>query len=790
MNFLKKLFTLAAAVLITSTVFAQLSDQQVIEQLKQYQTAGMTQEQIIADLASKGVTREQMERLKAQYDASTATQAGTVATPQNRTREQSAEGSDKVIVVKETAAKSPNDIYGRDLFSSKNLTFQPNLNLPTPENYELGAGDEIIVDIWGNSELTFRQSISSEGNISVPNIGPIFLNGLQIKDASVKIRRAFSRIYSDLSSNSPRTFIKISLGNIRSIQVNIMGEVVLPGTYTLSSFASVFHALYSAGGINEIGSLRDIKVYRAGKQVSNIDIYEYLLKGNNSSDITLREGDIVRVEPFKKRAQITGVVKRPMIYEMKENETLITLIEYAGGFLSSAYKKNVQLTRQGITEMKAYTIESVDFSNFELKDGDVATVGNILGIYENSVSISGAVFRAGAYAIDSGLKTLKELITIAEGTKEDAFLSRALLYRENKDLTITVESIDLTKLFSGEIADITLRKNDRLYIPSITELQDALVVTLTGEVKRPASYPYAKNMSIEDLILQGGGPLESASLARIDVSRRIKNPMSTTQTDIQSESFSFTLERGLIISGEKNFILQPFDIVNVRRSPGYEVQQNVNIRGEVVFAGAYPKIKRDERLSSFIQRAGGLTSSAYAVGARLTRTMNADETAMSEAALKLTRNRKQDSISVESLNIGTTYNVGINLVKALAKPGSDDDIVLREGDIIDIPILSSVVKISGAVMYPNAVTYIKGMTIGDYIENAGGYSFRAKKSKVYVLYMNNKVSKGLGSTIEPGCEIIVPMRPDTKGATFSDIAGVSSVVISIVTLLSIMVRYL
>lgn len=774
MNFFKRLLNTSIVLLISAVAFAQLSDQQVIEQLKQYKTAGMTQEQVLADLASKGVTKEQLERIKAQYDASTAVQTGTVVTPENRTREQATEGSDKIVVVKETSVKKPNDIFGRDLFSSKNLTFQPNINLPTPENYQLGAGDEIIVDIWGNSELTFRQKISPEGNINVPNIGPIFLNGMQIKEASVRIRKAFSRIYSDLSSSNPGTFIKISLGNIRSIQVNIMGEVVLPGTYTLSSFASVFHALYSAGGINDIGSLRDIKVYRNGKVVSDIDIYEYLLKGNNSEDITLREGDIVKVEPYKKRVQIVGVVKRPMIYEMKESETLVTLIEYAGGFESSAYKKNVRLTRKGVSELKVYTVESVDFNSFVLKDGDAVAVDNILGKYENRVEISGAIFRPGAYAIESGIKTLKELINMAEGPKEDAFLSRALLYRENADLSTTVESIDLTKLLSGEIPDIALRKNDRLYIPSINELRDELFVTLAGEVKRPNNYPYAKNMSIEDLILQGGGLLESASRARIDVSRRIKNPMSKTESPVQSEVFSFSLEKGLIITGDKEFTLQPFDIVTVRRSPGYEIQQNVTIQGEILFGGLYPKTKRDERISSIVQRAGGMTSSAYIQGARLTRVMNADEKARLEATLKLARTGAKDSIKIDSLDIGSTYYVGIDLTKAMANPGGDEDIVLREGDIIDVPTLNGTVKISGAVMYPNAVTYMKGMKIGNYISNAGGYAFRASKSKVFVVYMNGKVSKGLASHIEPGCEIIVPLKPEKKGASLGEILGLAT----------------
>ena len=780
MNSFRKLLNTSVLLLITVAAIAQLSDQQVIEQLKSYKSAGMTQEQILVDLAGKGVTKAQLERLKAQYDASMAAGTDTTATRAGRTREQT--GMDKVFAGKEIRMADPNEVFGRELFSSKNLTFQPNLNLPTPENYQLGAGDEIIVEIWGNSELTFRQSISPEGNINVPNIGPVFLNGLQIKEASVKIKRAFSRIYSDLSSPNPGTFIKISLGNIRSIQVNIMGEVVLPGTYTLSSFASVFHALYSAGGINEIGSLRDIKVYRGGKVVSTIDVYEYLMKGDDSEDITLREGDVVKVEPFNKRAQIVGVVKRPMIYEMKESEKLITLIEYSGGFESSAYKKNVRLTRKGDSELKVYTVESGDFSSFVLKDGDVVKVDSILVRYENRVAISGAIFRPGAYAIDSGIKTLKELINMAEGPKEDAFLSRALLYRENKDLSNTVESIDLSKLISGEVADISLIKNDSLYIPSIGELKDQLFVTLSGEVRRPKNYPYAKNTSIEDLILQGGGLLESASRARIDVSRRIKNPMSTTQNEVQSEVFSFTLERGLIISGEKNFILQPFDIVNVRRSPGYETQQSIYLRGEVVFGGAYPKIRRDERLSSFIQRAGGLTSSAYIAGARLTRIMNADERAVAETSLKLARSNAKDSISIERLAIDTTYNVGINLVDAMAKPGGDDDVVLRENDIIDIPTYNGIVKISGAVMYSNSVTYVKNMSIGDYVDNAGGYAFRAKKSKVYVVYMNNKVSKGLNSPIEPGCEIIVPLKPERNTASLAEVLGISTSVISIIVL--------
>ncbi len=783
MNLIKKLSHTILLLLIVEVSFAQLSDQQVIEELKRYSTSGMSQEQVLTELAGKGVTKEQLERIKAQYDASSATSKGTVVTPENRTRESATAGPDKIVVVKETAGNNTNAIFGRDLFSSKNLTFQPTLNLPTPENYQLGAGDEIIIDIWGNSELTFRQKISPEGNIIVSNIGPIFLNGMQVKEASVRIRKAFSRIYSDLSSPNPQTFIKVTLGNIRSIQVNIMGEVVLPGTYTLSSFSSVFHALYSAGGINNIGSLRDVKVFRNGKVVSNIDVYEYLLKGNNNGDVTLREGDIVKVEPFKKRVQIIGRIKRPMVYEMKESEPLSKLIEYAGGFESSAYKKNVQVTRKGDSEMKAFTVESNDYDSFLLNDGDTVMVNVILNRFENKVEISGSVFRPGEYAIGNDIRTIKQLIAKAEGAEEDALLVRGLLYRENPDLTTRVESIDLAKLLKGEIADIELKKNDRLYIPSKNELKDDLYLTLAGEIKRPGKYPFVHSMNIEELILQGGGLLESASSAKIDVARRIRKPMSTQESEFQSEVFSFSIDNGFIISGEKNFILKPFDIVTVRRSPSYNVQQNVIINGEVLFSGSYPKISKNERLSSFIHRSGGLTSTAYIKGATLTRTMSADERATAEASLKLARNSDKDSISIESLNISRTYKIGINLEKAMANPGSDYDVVLKEGDVVDIPSYNGVVKISGAVMYPNAVTYMDKAPLGDYIDNAGGYSFRAKKNKVFVVYMNGRIAKGLNSPIEPGCEIIVPMKPEKRDFTTGEIVGISSSIMTVVALI-------
>lgn len=581
--------------------------------------------------------------------------------------------------------------------------------------------------------------------------------------------------------------MRVSLGNIRSIQVNIMGEVVLPGTYTLSSFSSLFHALYSAGGVNRIGSLRDIKLIRDGKTISTVDVYEYLIKGESSGNITLREGDLVKVEPYSKRIQITGQVKRPMIYELKANENLSSIIKYAGDFTSNAYRKNINITRRGDTEMQIFTIDADSFDKFDLKDGDFVRVSDILDRYENRVSIEGSVFRPGSYAIGDKIQTVTDLVKYAEGPTEDAFLERALLYRENPDLATTLESINLGQLLNGNTPDIKLKRNDRIYISSQDELRDERNVTLAGEVKRPGYYPYAINMSIEDLILQGGGLLESASMARVDVSRRIKNPMSTTESHKQGEIFSFALKNGLIISGDKNFVLQPFDIVTVRRSPGYEVQQNVSVIGEILFSGVYAKTRRDERLSSIIKRAGGLTESAYIRGTRLLRQMDKDERARLEATLKLAESNGKDSLMIDEQEISNSYYVGIDLQKALANPGGEDDIVLREGDVIDIPTYNGTVKISGAVMYPNTVTYTRGTTIRKYIDNAGGYANRAKR-RPYVVYMNGRVDTGLDARVEPGCEIIVPLKPDRDGTSLAEILGITTSVVSTAAMVTTLIR--
>lgn len=791
MRIFRTILSTAVFLLVAVVAYGQLSDQQVISEVKRLQATGASQQQMLMELAAKGVTREQAERIQAQYQGyGTDNEQSFGDMESSRSRREMFEPSDYFGPLQDTTFGFRRDtlppkpqIFGRNLFSTRDLSFEPSMNLPTPENYQLGAGDEVIIDIWGNSELTVRQEISPDGYINVTNIGPIYLQGMDIKEASAKLKSAFGRIYSDLRSANPRTFIQISVGNVRTIKVNIMGEVERPGTYSLSSFASVFHALYAAGGINEIGSLRDIKVYRNGKLQVQADIYEYLLRGDSSKDIILKENDIVKVEPYNNRVQIAGQVKRPMIYEMMGDETLAQLIGYAGGFASDAYKRNVQLVRHGVTERRMFTVEMTDYESFVMQDGDSVSVGGILERYENRVEIAGAVFRPGTYAIDQRVQTLLDLVTVAEGPREDAFLGRAILNRQNPDLSRTVESVDLGKLLAGEIPDIVLKRNDRLYVMSEDALRQDYTVTLEGEVMNPGTYPYAQNMSIEDLIITGGGLRESASLMKVDVARRTRDPLATDASTTTSEIYSFTIENGLVITGDKGFTLHPFDIVAVRRSPGYQEQERVSLMGEVVFPGNYSKKNQNERLSSFIKRAGGVTPEAYIKGATLVRQMDAREQTMSEAALRLSKQSSRDSIMVDSIDLTrTSYYVGIDLEKIMEKPGRNGDIVMKAGDVVHIPIMNNVVKISGGVMYPNAVTYREEMSLNEYIDNAGGFVSRARRSKVYVVYMNNTVSKGRGSKIEPGCEIIVPVKPERQGASWGDVVGVTTSVLSVISL--------
>lgn len=774
---MKKLFSLFVfSLLITTGVWAQsLSDDQVVEYVKTATEAGKSQKQIMTELVAKGVTRTQAERIKKRYEEQHTSEQTMGAVAKNRQRyteevttEISGGNMDLITAEMSNPTEQSTDVaaqlvFGRNIFNSRNLTFAPSQNLPTPVNYKLAAGDEVIIDIWGSSQMTYREYISPEGNINIPNIGPIYLNGMTIQSAEKYLKKELSKIHSGIDGENPTTEMKLTLGQIRTIQVNIMGEVTVPGTYNISSFSNIFHALYRAGGIGKLGSLRNIYLMRNGKKIANVDVYDFILKGKTMDATRLQEGDVIIVPPYEMLVDIQGNVKRPMFYEMKNGETVKTLINYAGNFTGNAYTKNVRITRQNGREYQIYTVDDIDYSVFKLMDGDVLNVSAMLDRFANRLEIKGAVYRPGVYQFSGQLNTVKLLVEKAEGIMGDAFLGRAVLHREREDLTKEVIQVDLKNILNGTKPDIALQRNDVLYIPSIHDLQDIGTISVFGEVARPGDFPFAENTTLEDIIIQAGGLKESASSVRVDVSRRIKDSKGTQVSNEIGQMFTFALKDGFVIDGEQGFKLQPYDQVFVRKSPAYQEQINVSINGEILYGGTYALTQKSERLSNLIEKAGGLTPYAYAKGARLIRKINEEERFRMQNVLDMAKQSAEgsDSIDISKLDLGNVYYVGIDLEKALKNPNSDDDIILREGDVLVVPEYNNTVRISGAVMYPNTVSYSSNKSLSYYIEQAGGYGVRAKKNKAYIIYMNGQVKKAKkfsNNVIQPGCEIIVPSK--------------------------------
>ena len=778
-NFNVFLFILLLGVF--SPLMAQtMSDSQVLEYVKDGIRQGKEQKQLASELARKGVTKEQATRVKQLYERQNnvnASNATGTDVNESRLREEMKENTSDMLEdhpSTQDLARS-NQVFGRNIFNTRNLTFEPSVNIATPLNYRLGPGDEVIIDIWGASQNTIRQQISPDGTINIQKIGPVNLNGLTIAEANDYLKKTLNKIYNGLNNaNDPTSDIRLTLGGIRTIQINVMGEVVQPGTYSLSSFSTVFHALYRAGGVSDIGSLRNVQLVRNGKNIATIDVYQFIMKGNIQDDIRLQEGDVVIVPAYDVLVKIDGKVKRPMRFEMKKDENLSTLISYAGGFDADAYTRSLRVVRQNGQEYEVNTVKDLDYSVYKMRNGDVVTAEAILNRFTNKLEIRGAVYRPGIYQLNGKLNTVRELVNEAQGLTGDAFLNRAVLYRQREDLTTEVIPVDIKAIMDGTSQNIILAKNDILYIPSIHDLEDRGDVVIHGEVAKPDSYPYADNMTLEDLIIQAGGLREAASVVRVDVSRRIRNPHSTVDNDTIGRTYTFSLKEGFVIDGTPGFVLQPYDEVYVRRSPGYQAQQNVVVEGEILFGGSYAMTSREERLSDLINKAGGTTNYAYLRGAKLTRVANASEKKRMGDVIRL-MSRQLGEAMIDSLGIRVEdhFTVGIDLEKALANPGSTADIVLREGDVVFIPKSTNTVKINGAVMVPNTVSYMKGENIDYYLNQAGGYSENAKKSKKFIVYMNGQVTKVKGSgkkQIEPGCEIIVPSKAK-KNTNIGNILG-------------------
>lgn len=770
---------------------AGMTDSQVIQYVQDGLKQGKSQQQLMMELSAKGVTTEQALRLKQMYEngeiSADSGQTKTV-TDTSRIREEAAteKKAEETKPQESAPAQAPaensmaDQVFGRNIFTNSNLSFEPNTNVATPENYRLGPGDEIIIDIWGASEDIIRKEISPDGSINVPGLGIISLNGMNIADAKEYLKSELSRIYADEGNK-----IQVTLGKTRSIKINVMGEVMVPGTYTLSAFASVFHALYSAGGVTDLGSLRNIMVTRNGKTVAKVDVYEYILQGKTSDDINLQEGDVVIVPTYEAIVKVEGKVKRPMKYEMKADETVSTLLKYAGFFAPNAYKNSVRVIRQEGREYSVATVERDKFGAFKVMDGDVVSADSTINRFSNKLEIKGAVYRPGVYEFCEEINTVGKLLKQADGLLGDAFTNRAVLYRQRENLTSEVLSVDVKGIIDGTAQDVELRKNDVLYVPSIYDIKSIGNVYISGEVVKPGTYPYADNMTLEDIVITAGGLKDAASLVRVDVSRRMKDNKGTHAIDTVGQNFSFGLKDGFIVDGEPGFVLEPYDQVFVRRSPGYSEQKNVTVDGEVLYAGEYSLNYKNERLSSLIERAGGLTAFGYAKGAKLTRVANDHEIERMRSVIKMMKKELGESLANSlMMELDSVFTVGIDLEKAMKNPGGDDDIVLREGDVISVPEKTSTVKINGAVMMPNTVTYLEGKKVSYYLDQAGGYSQNAKKTKKFIIYMNGEVTKvkSRSKKVEPGCEIVVPNK--VKQNRIGEVIGYATSFASLATMIA------
>ena len=833
----KYLFLLGMMLLTCTSMTAQssMTDNQIMDYVIEQNAKGVSRQQIVTQLMQRGVTIDQLRRIQKKYQKQIKNgalgaediTAGSKAV-KNRMREANGEKREEQVkkdkqnasqfrvkdgkksnqIQRHTYDDDDKDfvemdeaidfmmpdslkyeldeqkpekrkIFGHDVFNNKNLTFESSMNLATPQNYVLGPVDEVNVDIWGASQESITESVSPDGTITIEGIGVVKLGGLSVSQAKAKLKRVLGPRYQ--GSN-----IDLTLGQTRTITIGVMGEVKVPGTYTMSAFATVYNALYMAGGPNEIGTLRNVKVYRKGKLLSNVDVYDFLLNGKLSGDVRLQDNDVITVSPYEALVNITGKVKRPMFYEMKENESAATLLRYAGGFTGDAYTKAIRVNRKAGASYSVFSIGEFDMNSFKLMDEDSVSVDSTLNRYQNMVEIRGAVFRPGMYQVGGEINSVKALVEAAAGVTEEAISQHAVMHRTKADRSLEMLSLDIRGILEGTVPDVPLRNEDVIYVASRQERNEKKTVTINGEVAYPGVYRYAENETLEDLIIQAGGPTEAASLAKVDVARRITNPNSTEAGDQIAQNFSFKLNPDFTISEQPDFTLQPFDEVYVRRSPDYNEQQNVTIEGEVQFSGNYALSSKGQRLSEVIKMAGGLTNQAYAEGTKLLRQMTSEERDMMETMLRTAqRNSGNDSSDVKKLMTNTTYPVGIELDKALKNPGTDDDPILREGDRIVVPRYDGTVKINGEVLFPNTVYFKEGKSTDYYINLAGGTTSTAKKSMTVIIYMNGMVARAdRKHKPRPGCQIVVPTKSRRKGMSLPEILSIGSSTASIATMIA------
>ena len=846
MDFIKKwCLVLAMAWAATGVAYAQsgMSDTQIMEYIVQQNAKGTSRDKIVKQLIERGVTIEQIRKAKEKYEKQ---QKGTVpgarnisgAEPDNFTRLRKNNGDKRRN--EQTTGRRPqrsdrenpddptlserdrtrlqqartdayndeldaflpdsmgyftNDyeqfvedeeegkikVFGRNIFNNKRLTFEPNMNIATPDDYRLGPGDEVYIDVWGASQQRFECTVSPEGVINIENFGPVQVSGLTVAQTNARLR-------STLGARYAGSDVRLTVGQTRTITVDVMGEVKTPGTYTLSAFSTVFHALYMAGGTNDIGTLRNIKVFRNGRQITTCDIYDYILNGNMKGNVRLQPGDVVVVGSYECLVQVTGKVKRPMYYEMKSTESVGTLLRYAGGFTGDAYDQLVRLIRKSGGQLSVFSLDEFERGNFQLADGDSVAVDSTLQRYRNMVEVKGAVFRTGKYQMDGSITTVRQLIEAAGGLCEDAMKTRAVLHRLTDERRLQVVQVDLQGILAHTAPDIALRNEDVLFIPSRSYLIGEQKLSIHGEVVYPGEYDFAENTTLEDFILQAGGLTDAASLVKVDVSRRIRNQLATESSDKIAESYTFKLKDGFVVDGTPGFVLQPYDEVYVRRSPGYVEQQNVEVKGEVAFEGRYALVTKGMRLSDLVKQCGGLTPQSYAPGAHLERKLSPEEQLKQQSMIKLAT--LGDTTDVRRLELSDVRVVAINLEKAIANPGSNQwDLVLQEGDVLVVPQYSNTVTINGEVLYPNTVGYDKNMKLRDYINSAGGFTQKARTGKVFAVGMNGSVTKVRSKKdITPGCNIVVPAKMRRRGVSLAEMMSVFTMLATLGTVVATLVK--
>ena len=812
----------------TTSAQSSMTDDQIMQFVVKEHNAGTSQAQIVTKLMQRGVNITQIRRVRDKYErqiqnkgmgvvadqavekansrmrtangekkkaAQAKSQTSTLIQQENNLRteieddEQTAEFQRELSAILPTdtialyrqlmAERKTKKVFGRDIFNNKKLTFEPNMNIATPSDYRLGPGDAVIIDIYGASQKSYQYTVSPDGDVTIEGFGPVQVSGLTVAQANARLRQT-------LGSRYQSSKVRLTVGQTKTIMVNVMGEVRMPGTYTLSAFSTVFNALYMAGGPNDIGTLRDIKIFRANRLIAHVDVYDYILNGK-ASNIHLTDNDVIVVGPYDCLVNITGKVKRPMYYEMKKSESVGTLLKYAGGFTGDAYTKAVRVIRKTGREYSVYNVGEFDMSSFRIADGDSVSVDSILDRYEHMVEVKGAVFRPGKYQVGGDITSVRSLIEHAEGCTEQAFTAHAVMHRMKADRTLEVIPVDIDGIMQGRVADVPLQKNDVLFVPTKQALMEQQTLTLHGEVHYPGIYQYAANETIEDLILQAGGLNDQASMVKVDVARRIRDPKALTTDSIISQTYTLALKDGFVIDGQPGFRLMPYDEVYVRRSPGFTTPQNVYVEGQVMFAGTYTLARKNERISDVIRKAGGVTDLAYVSGARLLRRTSEAERAKMRAVTRIlaAQGANSDSINVALLQLADTYPVGIELGEALKHPGGDADLVLREGDQLIIPEYNGTVKISGDVMFPHTVAYEKGKRFSYYIDQAGGFGQRAKKSRTIIVYMNGTVGRvAHNAKVRPGCEIVVPSKPRRNPAAIGQWLGIGSSVASLATMIA------